>query len=153
MSTGADCVFYEKPRGQWWYKLQRWPYGETPAYDRRGPFATSEKAARRIAKLRQRAAKPPEVFLAAELPATELALVAARDRINVAAPPTKTTWGQPGSQAEAYKRIIMSGVDDDLEVHTLVAKELGAGKAGPKAYAHWYRNWLVKHGHKPPRDR
>lgn len=38
MSTGADCKFYEERPGQWFYKLQRWPYGETYDYDTYGPF-------------------------------------------------------------------------------------------------------------------
>jgi hypothetical protein len=259
MSTGADCVFYEKPRGQWWYKLQRWPYGESPGYDKSGPFATYREAekhlsdneanpggwsvqalpgckhdlarseklayadeiawscdrcgasgpeveaaakARQAARAQKHAIGPAPGSHAALLPGVladyEQRARAARrgaslqlspaevaerkrhrraskaqarrnERIRVEITnkakaklppvpvttftPAKTTWGKPGSQAEAYKRIIMSGVDDDLEVHELVVKELGKGKAGPVAYAHWYRNWLLKHGHKPPRDK
>ena len=76
-----------------------------------------------------------------------------RARAAASGAPVEAAWGRRGSAAEAYKRIIMSGVDDDLEVHELVVKELGKGKAGPAAYAHWYRNWLTKRGHKPPRDK
>ena len=43
MSTGADCRFIETKRG-WFYRLQRWPYGETPDYDKYGPFPTEEAA-------------------------------------------------------------------------------------------------------------
>lgn len=38
MSTGARCHFYEKTQGQWFYDLQRWPYGSSPDYDTFGPF-------------------------------------------------------------------------------------------------------------------
>lgn len=44
MSTGADCKIYEKAKGQWWYALQRWPYGESEEYDRFGPFPTYRDA-------------------------------------------------------------------------------------------------------------
>ncbi len=37
MSTGADCQFYVKSNA-WYYKLQRWPYGQSPDYDTFGPF-------------------------------------------------------------------------------------------------------------------
>lgn len=40
MSTGADCQFYEKEPGKWFYKMQQWPYGECPNYDKFGPFPT-----------------------------------------------------------------------------------------------------------------
>lgn len=38
MSTGADCVFEEREPGRWWYRIQRWPYGESEEYDEHGPF-------------------------------------------------------------------------------------------------------------------
>jgi hypothetical protein len=38
MSTGADCSFSETSPGVWYYKIQRWPYGEWPEYDKHGPF-------------------------------------------------------------------------------------------------------------------
>lgn len=44
MSTGADCVFYQPRPDTWWYKLQRWPYGDWPEYDKYGPFSTLENA-------------------------------------------------------------------------------------------------------------
>ncbi len=44
MSTGADCRFFEKEPRKWFYKLQRWPYGETPDYDTFGPFGTFYEA-------------------------------------------------------------------------------------------------------------
>jgi len=40
VSTGADCRFYEKTPGKWFYDLQEWPYGENPDYDTQGPFKT-----------------------------------------------------------------------------------------------------------------
>lgn len=44
MSTGADCHFWEEKPGRWFYKLQRWPYGEWPDYDTFGPFRSEELA-------------------------------------------------------------------------------------------------------------
>jgi len=44
VSTGADCRFYEKEAGQWYYDLQQWPYGETEDYDTSGPFPTFKAA-------------------------------------------------------------------------------------------------------------
>ena len=44
MSTGADCFFYEKTPGIWFYSIQRWPYGETEEYDDYGPFRSLEQA-------------------------------------------------------------------------------------------------------------
>lgn len=44
MSTGADCHFVEKKPNQWYYQLQRWPYGENPNYDTFGPFQSLEIA-------------------------------------------------------------------------------------------------------------
>lgn len=46
MSTGADCRFWETDDGQWFYKLQCWPYGDWPEYDQYGPFASYAKADR-----------------------------------------------------------------------------------------------------------
>jgi len=43
-STGAQCVFEERAPGRWWYRIQRYPYGETEAYYEHGPFS-SEAAA------------------------------------------------------------------------------------------------------------
>lgn len=48
MSTGADCVFEEREPGRWWYRLQRWPYGETPDYDEAGPFGNEERARKHL---------------------------------------------------------------------------------------------------------
>lgn len=42
MSTGADCVLEEREPGRWWYRLQRWPYGESPDYDTHGPFPSED---------------------------------------------------------------------------------------------------------------
>ena len=44
MSTGADCEFVEKDPGQWFYRLQAWPYGDWPIYDEYGPFGTFAEA-------------------------------------------------------------------------------------------------------------
>lgn len=44
MSTGAGCRFIERKPNQWYYELQRWPYGETPDYDEYGPFASEDAA-------------------------------------------------------------------------------------------------------------
>ena len=44
MSTGADLFYTERKPGEWWYEYQKWPYGENPYYDERGPFASLEKA-------------------------------------------------------------------------------------------------------------
>jgi len=44
MSSGADCHFTEKELGEWYYSLQRWPYGETEEYDEFGPFPTFKRA-------------------------------------------------------------------------------------------------------------
>ena len=38
MSTGANCGFTEKTKGRWFYRIQRYPYGETEDYDEFGPF-------------------------------------------------------------------------------------------------------------------
>ena len=48
MSTGADCHFVEKELGKWYYKIQRWPYGEWPEYDEHGPFPTFAAADRHL---------------------------------------------------------------------------------------------------------
>lgn len=44
MSTGADCRVYEKERGKWYYRIQRYPYGSTSEYDTIGPFTTFREA-------------------------------------------------------------------------------------------------------------
>ena len=44
MSTGADCIFYEKNPNEWYYKIQKYPYGATEEYDKRGPFTSEDKA-------------------------------------------------------------------------------------------------------------
>lgn len=44
MSTGAECLFYEKEPQKWFYDLQQWPYGENPDFDTFGPFTTFEEA-------------------------------------------------------------------------------------------------------------
>ena len=44
MSTNADCTFYEKKPGEWWYRLQCYPYGESEEYDTFGPFKTFDIA-------------------------------------------------------------------------------------------------------------
>lgn len=44
MSTGAECYFYEEKPHKWYYKLQRWPYGEWPEFDRYGAFPTFKAA-------------------------------------------------------------------------------------------------------------
>jgi len=42
MSTGANCTFKEKAPGEWYYRIQQYPYGETEQYDEYGPFPTLE---------------------------------------------------------------------------------------------------------------
>lgn len=44
MSSGADCRFVEKKPGEWWYKLQEYPYGAIEEYDSFGPFTSYDKA-------------------------------------------------------------------------------------------------------------
>ena len=44
MSTGADCQIIEKKPGQWYYKLQCYPYGATEEYHESGPFRSEEAA-------------------------------------------------------------------------------------------------------------
>lgn len=44
MSTGADCRFYEKTQGQWFYDLQEYPYGSNDNYETSGPFPTFRAA-------------------------------------------------------------------------------------------------------------
>ena len=44
MSTGANCILREIKPGEWFYSLQRWPYGESPDYDKFGPFPTEQAA-------------------------------------------------------------------------------------------------------------
>jgi hypothetical protein len=44
MSTGAECIFYEKEPRAWYYDLQQWPYGEWPEFDTFGPFPTWRQA-------------------------------------------------------------------------------------------------------------
>jgi hypothetical protein len=44
VSTGADCRFVETKPGEWWYAIQRWPYGDWPDYDKHGPFPSFAKA-------------------------------------------------------------------------------------------------------------
>lgn len=48
MSTNADCCFYEKTKGQWFYKLQCWPYGDNDEYDTFGPFPHFKAAAKHL---------------------------------------------------------------------------------------------------------
>lgn len=48
MSTGADCFFEEKELGQWWYSIQKYPYGATPDYDENGPFTSFVAAERHL---------------------------------------------------------------------------------------------------------
>lgn len=40
MSSGAGCTVFEKNPGEWYYDLQRYPYGETDEYNRYGPFGS-----------------------------------------------------------------------------------------------------------------
>lgn len=40
MSTGADCEFFEKTPGAWFYRIQKYPYGATEDYTTHGPFPT-----------------------------------------------------------------------------------------------------------------
>lgn len=48
MSTDADCQFIEKKQNQWWYRYQKWPYGETPDYHEHGPFLSFDAAQRHM---------------------------------------------------------------------------------------------------------
>jgi len=43
MSTGAECHFIERKPQQWYYKIQKFPYGETEEYHTHGPFSSLEK--------------------------------------------------------------------------------------------------------------
>lgn len=40
MSTGANCRYYEKTPGKWFYDLQEYPYGKTEDHDTQGPFSS-----------------------------------------------------------------------------------------------------------------
>lgn len=44
MSTGAECAFIYVDGGEWYYVLQRWPYGEWPEYDAYGGFPNRDEA-------------------------------------------------------------------------------------------------------------
>ena len=48
MSTRADCTIWENEKGQWFYDLQRYPYGDTSNYDRYGPFSSQDEADRHL---------------------------------------------------------------------------------------------------------
>lgn len=47
-STGADCWFEERTPGEWYYHLQRYPYGATQDYDVEGPFRSYQEADRHL---------------------------------------------------------------------------------------------------------
>lgn len=55
MSTGADCSFVENEKGEWFYNLQHWPYGDTPEYSKYGPFPSYQRA---VTHLEQHHANP-----------------------------------------------------------------------------------------------
>jgi hypothetical protein len=44
MSTGANCIIVEKRPGQWYLRVQQYPYGATTEYDERGPFSSKDGA-------------------------------------------------------------------------------------------------------------
>lgn len=44
MSTGAGCRFIQTEPDEWHYELQRYPYGDTPDYNKYGPFPTFKAA-------------------------------------------------------------------------------------------------------------
>jgi hypothetical protein len=44
MSTGAEAIFIQRRDCLWYYRLQRYPYGENPLYDAHGPFDSLELA-------------------------------------------------------------------------------------------------------------
>lgn len=48
MSTGAECHFEERKPRQWFYDLQRWPYGDWPESDTYGPFETFDQALKHL---------------------------------------------------------------------------------------------------------
>lgn len=48
MSTGADCVFEERELGKWWYRIQKYPYGQNEHYYEHGPFRSFEGAERHL---------------------------------------------------------------------------------------------------------
>jgi len=50
MSTGADCQFEEREPSVWYYKMQRYPYGETEEYDKHGPFYSFRAAEKHLDK-------------------------------------------------------------------------------------------------------
>jgi hypothetical protein len=50
MSTGADCQFIEREPGVWYYRLQRWPYGDSPDYGEYGPFPSERAADRHLSE-------------------------------------------------------------------------------------------------------
>lgn len=48
MSTGADCHFYQKKDGKWFYEIQEYPYGEMEDYEKNGPFSSFRAAVRHL---------------------------------------------------------------------------------------------------------
>ena len=44
MSTGAGCRINQTRQNEWYYELQRYPYGMTQEYNRYGPFRTYRAA-------------------------------------------------------------------------------------------------------------
>jgi hypothetical protein len=127
--------------------------------DRAADERASEREMR-AAERKRRAAKPgPTGFaLLNQIRNTRLAKKtkvkkATSAPTHAASTPATSRWGRPGSVAELYKRLIMDARLNNEEVHAAVVAQLGKQKAGPPTYAAWYRNWLKKHGHKPPTSR
>lgn len=50
MSTGADCIIEEREPGQWWYRLQQYPYGATEEYNEYGSFPSEAAAVEHLHK-------------------------------------------------------------------------------------------------------
>lgn len=48
MSTGAECRFEEREPRKWYYKIQRYPYGETEDFEEHGPFSSFSKAEKHL---------------------------------------------------------------------------------------------------------
>lgn len=48
MSTNANCGFFEKEPGEWYYELQEYPYGDCEDYTTSGPFRTFAQALRHL---------------------------------------------------------------------------------------------------------
>ncbi len=50
MSTGAECNFWETEQGEWYYRLQHWPYGDNDEFSKYGPFSSFAAAKRDLSR-------------------------------------------------------------------------------------------------------